>query len=205
MTIESIIAFSLALLIWALIPGPAIFAIVGRSMTTGLKSAFHLIVGILLGDIFYISIVLFGMSAIGKILGNLFIAVRMLGAAYLIFLGLRLWFKDTKFNQTFGSDKKASCYKSFFTGFTITLGNPKAILFHMGFLPTFFDLSVINVIDAFLIILIFMVMIGTSLVIYAYAASKARLFFGNQQRMRILNRGAGTILIGAGIAVATKK
>ena len=205
MTIESAIAFSLALLIWVLIPGPAIFAIVGRSLTTGLKSSLNLIVGILLGDIFYISIVLFGMAAIGKILGDLFFVIRMLGAAYLIFLGLRLWFKDSKFNRPVPTDEKANRYKSFLAGFSITLGNPKAILFHLGFLPTFFDLSVISVIDAFFIIIIFLVMIGSSFTIYAYAASKARLFFSDQRKTRILNRSAGTILIGAGIAVATKK
>jgi threonine/homoserine/homoserine lactone efflux protein len=52
MTFESAVAFSLALFIWVLIPGPAILAIVGRSLTTNLKSALKLIVGILLGDLF---------------------------------------------------------------------------------------------------------------------------------------------------------
>ncbi|MCG8637032.1 MAG: LysE family translocator [Desulfobacterales bacterium] len=206
MTIESVTAFSLALLVWVLIPGPAIFAIVGRSLTTGLKSSLNLIIGILLGDIFYISIVLFGMAAVGKILGDLFFVIRMLGAAYLIFLGLRLWLKDSKFNDSHPSaGGKSNRYKSFLAGFSITLGNPKAILFHLGFLPAFFDLSVINAIDALLIIVIFMVMIGSSLTIYAYAASKARLFFGNPRKARILNRFSGTILIGSGIALVTKK
>jgi threonine/homoserine/homoserine lactone efflux protein len=205
MTFESAIAFSLALLIWVLIPGPAIFAIVGRSLTAGLKSAIKLIVGILLGDLFYITIVLFGMAAIGKILGNLFIVIRMMGACYLIFLGLRLWFKDIEFENHVTNDKKVDRYKSFLAGFSITLGNPKAILFHLGFLPTFFDLSVINIVDAFLIIIIFVAILGSSLTIYAYAASKARLFFRDRRKILMLNRSAGTILIGAGIAVATKK
>ena len=205
MTYESAIAFSLALLIWVLIPGPAIFAIVGRSLTTGLKSSLKLIVGILLGDLFYITIVLFGMAAIGKILGDLFYVIRMIGASYLIFFGLRLWFKNSKFNNCVPNDEKPDHYKTFLAGFSITLGNPKAILFHLGFLPTFFNLSVINILDAFLIILIFVVVLGSSLTSYAYAASKARLFFKDQRKIRILNRGAGTILIGSGIAVASKK
>lgn len=72
MTIESILAFSLALIVWVIIPGPAIFAIVGRSLTTGIKPALKLIVGILLGDLFYITIVLYGIAAIGNIFGELF-------------------------------------------------------------------------------------------------------------------------------------
>ena len=205
MTIESAATFFLALLIWVIIPGPAIFAIVGRSLTTGLKSALKLIAGILLGDIFYMSIVLFGMAAIGKTLGDLFVVVRLMGAAYLVFLGLRLWFKDSRYGYSAPSGEKPDRYKSFLAGFSITLGNPKAILVHMGFLPTFFDLTVISVLDAFLIVLIFLTVLGSSLTVYAYAASKARLFFRDQRRIRILNRSAGTILIGAGIAVATRK
>ena len=205
MTFESAIAFSLALLIWVLIPGPAIFAIVGRSLTAGLKPALKLIIGILLGDLFYITIVLFGMAAVGKILGNLFVVIRMIGAYYIIFLGLRLWSKAPKFDSPVPYDEKPDRYKTFLAGFSITLGNPKAILFHLGFLPTFFNLSVISIWDAFLIILIFVAVLGSSLTIYAYAASKARLFFRDRRKILMLNRSAGTILIGAGIAVATKK
>lgn len=205
MTVESAIAFTLALLVWVAIPGPAIFAIVGRSLTTGLSSALKLIVGILLGDIFYISIVLFGMAAIGKILGDLFFVIRMMGATYLIFLGLRLWIKDSKFGRPASAAKTPDRYKSFLAGFSITLGNPKAILFHLGFLPTFFDMTMIRVWDAFLIILIFLAVLGSSLTIYAIAASRARVFFRDPRRIRILNRSAGTLLIGAGIAVAAKK
>ena len=60
MNFESAVAFTAALLVWVIIPGPAILAIVGRSVTSGFRSALKLIAGILLGDLFYISIALFG-------------------------------------------------------------------------------------------------------------------------------------------------
>ena len=204
MTLESAMAFSLALLVWVLIPGPAILAIIGRSLTQGFKSALLLIVGVLLGDLFYLTIVLFGLAAIGKIVGDLFYVIRLIGAIYLIILGLRLWFKDTEFQNDVPDEDKPDYYKIFLTGFSITLGNPKAILFHLGFLPTFFDLPAIDVPDAFCIIMMFLAVLGSSLIGYAYAASKARLFFNDRQKIRILNRGAGTILIGAGVTVAAK-
>ena len=90
MTVESAIAFFVALLVWVIIPGPAIFAIVGRSLTTDFRSALKLIAGILLGDMFYISIALFGLAAIGQILGDLFFVIRMLGAFYLMFFAVFL-------------------------------------------------------------------------------------------------------------------
>lgn len=205
MTVESAITFCLALLVWVIIPDPAVFAIVARSLIANLRSALELIAGILLGDLFYISIALFGLAAIGQILGGLFFVVKMLGAFYLVFLGLTLWFKDAKFNHSAAPTNKKGRYKSFLAGFSITLGNPKAILFHLGFLPMFFDLTVISVWDAFLIVLIFMIVLGSSLSIYAYAASKASLFFREQRRVQFLNRSAGVILICVGVAIATKK
>jgi threonine/homoserine/homoserine lactone efflux protein len=204
MTLESAMAFSLALLVWVLIPGPAILAIIGRSLTNGLASALLLIVGILLGDLFYLTIVLFGLAAVGKILGDLFYVIRLIGAFYLVILGLKLWLKDTEFKNDVPGKDKPDHYKIFLTGFSITLGNPKAILFHLGFLPAFFDLPAIGVPDAFCIMLIFLAVLGSSLTGYAYAASKARSFFDNKRKIRILNRGAGTILIGAGVTVAAK-
>jgi threonine/homoserine/homoserine lactone efflux protein len=204
MTFESAIAFSMALILWVLIPGPAILAIVGRSLTAGLKPALKLIMGILIGDLFYISIVLLGITAVGKILGEFFYIIRILGALYLVFLGIKLWFKAPKFHTPASTNGKPDHYQSFLSGFSITLGNPKAILFHLGFLPTFFDLSDISILDAVMIISIFVAILGGSLVFYAYSASKARLFFEDPKRNRLLNRGAGTMLIGAGVAVAAK-
>ena len=205
MTIESAITFFLALLVWVMIPGPAILTIVGRSLAIGFLPTLNLIVGILLGDVFYIFVALFGLAAIGKILGDLFYIVKIIGASYLIYLGLRLWFKDSGFDGSSRVVDKPDRYKSFLAGFSITLGNPKAILFHLGFLPTFFDLTAIGILDAFLIVLIFVAVLGSALTIYAYVASRARLLFTDRRKVRILNRSAGTILIGSAIAVAAKK
>ncbi len=205
MSIDSLITFCFALLIWVAIPGPAILAIIAKSLTSGLKSSLNLIIGILLGDVFYIALVLFGMAAIGKFLGEFFVFIRFAGALYLIYLGLSLWFKNTDLvGSTLKKDSRDE-YKNFLTGFSITLGNPKAILFHLGFLPTFFDLSALNIIDAFLIIFVFLAVLGTSLSFYALIATKVKFLVKDQQKIRILNRGAGTIFIGIGVALATKQ
>ena len=205
MTDESALSFALALVLWVFIPGPAILAIIGRSLTAGFGSSLKLIVGILLGDLFYLSLVLGGLAAVGKALGGVFLAIKMIGAVYLIFLGLQLWFKDPAAGRDLPDNEGAGHYKTFLAGFSITLGNPKAILFHLGFLPTFFNLPALTVRDALLIALIFISILGSSLVLYAYAAGRARRLFRDQRKMRLLNRGGGTLMIGAGIAVAVKR
>ncbi|MCG8401024.1 MAG: LysE family translocator [Firmicutes bacterium] len=204
MTLESCIGFILALLIWVAIPGPAILSVVGRSLSSGLKPAILLITGILLGDLFYMSLVLFGLTELGKVLGDFFVFIKIVGASYLIFIGLKMWTQTPEMlheQSATGSQKK---YGNFIAGFTITLGNPKAILFHLGFLPTFFDLQSLRFIDSLLIIVIFMCVLFSAFLAYALAANRARILFKERRSIIIMNRSAGAILIGSGITVATR-
>ncbi|ADK82125.1 LysE family translocator [Sediminispirochaeta smaragdinae] len=205
MTVESAIGFFLALLTWVIIPGPAIFAIISHSLAAGFKSALKLITGILIGDLFYMTLALAGLGAIGKLFGNVFFIVKIAGATYMIFLGIKLWMKDSKSSYSASADENPAGYKNFLTGISITLGNPKAILFHLGFLPTFFDLTAISMLDSFFIILIFMSVLGSALVAYAYTASRAGFFFKGQRKIRLIHRTAGTMLIGTGITLAVKE
>ncbi|PLX39174.1 MAG: hypothetical protein C0606_01120 [Hyphomicrobiales bacterium] len=205
MTQESALAFVLALLLWVVIPGPAIVMIVGRALGAGARHAVPLIAGILAGDVFYMMIVLFGLAAIGQLVGEFFIIVRMLGAAYLIYLGIQLWRRPVSAISAQAGDEKPNGIKSFIAGFGITLGNPKAILFHLGFLPTFFDLSRIGIVDALAIIGLFLAVLGSALVGYALLAGRARALFVEPARLRLVNRSAGALMVGAGVAILAKR
>jgi threonine/homoserine/homoserine lactone efflux protein len=205
MTLEMVSAFIAALLVWVLIPGPAVLMVVGRSLAGGFRSTFSLISGILLGDLFYMSMVFMGLIALGQLLGEIFVVVRILAALYLIYLGVSLWRKEPEAPSAAIAAKPGDALKSFATGFGMTLGNPKAILFHLGFLPTFFDLQALTLADAVLIIAIFLTMLGTAFALYAYAASKAGAFITDAGKRRVLDRASGTLLIGAGAAVLLKR
>jgi len=197
-------AFVAALLLWALIPGPAILMVVGRSLTSGFRSTLALIGGILLGDVFYMSLVFLGLAALGQVLGEFFVVVRVLAAIYLIYLGISLWRKDPK-RPLASRAASGDAFKSFLAGFGITLGNPKAILFHLGFLPTFFNLPTLSIVDMCLVMGVFVTVLGTAFAGYAFSASRAAAFFNSPSRMRLLNRTSGTLLIGAGAAVLVKR
>lgn len=205
MTMEMAVAFLMALLVWVAIPGPAILMVVGRSLSSGFRSALALIGGILLGDVLYMLLALFGLAAIGQLLGETFVVVRVLAALYLIYLGVSLWLADPQTQLARAGAAGGDTLRSFVTGFGLTLGNPKAILFHLGFLPTFFDLQALGVADAVAIIGIFIGVLGASLALYAYAASRATGFFRSPRRMRLLNRTAGGLLVGAGATVLLKR
>ncbi len=201
---DSALAFVATLLLWVLIPGPAILMVVGRSLSSGFWSTLTLIGGILLGDVFYMSLVFLGLAALGEILGEFFVIVRVLAAIYLIYLGISLWRRKPEMPsgpRSISGDR----VRSFLTGFGITLGNPKAILFHLGFLPSFFDLPALTVLEAITIVTLFVTVLGTAFAIYAFLASRAAGFFRKPGRIRILNRVSGVMLIGAGAAVLAKR
>ncbi len=204
MTLETAFAFVAALAVWVLIPGPAILMVVGRSLSSGFRSTAGLIGGILLGDLFYITLVFLGLAALGQILGEFFVVVRVLAAVYLIYLGIALWRKDPQ-KQIAAPATPGDTLKSFLTGFGVTLGNPKAILFHLGFLPTFFDMQSMTVLDALAVMGIFVAVLGAAFAAYAYAASRAGAVFKSPRKVRILNRASGTMLIGAGTAILLKR
>jgi len=204
MTLETALAFVAALTVWVLIPGPAILMVVGRSLSSGFQSTIGLIGGILLGDLFYMTFVFLGLAALGQILGEFFVIVRVLAAIYLIYLGISHWRRDPQ-KHIVAAAAPGDTLKSFVTGFGITLGNPKAILFHLGFLPTFFDLRSLSVPDTLAIMGMFVTVLGAAFTTYAYAASRAGRLFKDPRKMRILNRTSGTMLIGAGAAVLLKR
>ncbi|MGI9452867.1 MAG: LysE family translocator [Geminicoccaceae bacterium] len=124
---------------------------------------------------------------------------------FLIYWGIALWRKDPNKPPSATVAEPGDAFTSFVTGFRITLGNPKAILFHLGFLPTFFDLPALSLLDAVTIMVIFVVVIGTVLAFYAYAAGKVGALANDPRKMRVLNRCSGTLLIGVGATVLLKR
>ncbi len=205
MTLETTLAFIGTLLLLVLVPGPAILMVVGRSLTNGFRATFSLVAGILLGDLFYLTLVFTGLAALGQILGEFFVVVRILAALFLIYWGISLWRKNPQRQPPEATAEPNDAFMSFMTGFAVTLGNPKAILFHLGFLPTFFDLPALTHSDAVTIMAIFVMVIGTVLTVYAYAAGKVGALANNPRKMRVLNRCSGTLLIGVGVTVLLKR
>jgi len=92
--------------------------------------------------------------------------------------------------------------KTFLSGFLLTLGNPKVILFYLGLVPTFVGLATLSIADMGLLTAMFLSIFGGTLTAYAYAAARARRLFQSKAAMKRLNRGAGIVLIGTGGAVA---
>jgi threonine/homoserine/homoserine lactone efflux protein len=196
-------AFALALAIAVALPGPGIFAVVSCALGRGLRAALAMIGGIILGDLIYFYLAVLGMATLARSMGELFIAVKFAGAAYLVWLGVKLW-RERPADPAAVAAATQPGHRSLLGGFMVTISNPKTIAFYAGLLPTFIDLEKLSAGDAVAMGLIVILTVGLIPAAYAVAAAGSRRFFRSPARMRLLNRTAGTMLIGSGVTVAAR-
>jgi len=205
MSLVSIFSFAIAIFVLAVTPGPGIFAIISRSLASGFKTTLLMIAGCVTGDIIFLLFAIMGMSVIAQTMGTLFLLVKIAGAGYLIFLGIKIWIaKPVPAHLQQINGNKVIGYGNYLSGLGITLANPKVILFYCGFLPTFMDLESMTGFDIFLVTIVLAIVLSVVLISYSYLASSARLFFSSTRSVKWLNRTAGTVMISAGAAIAAK-
>lgn len=212
MDLFAVFGLASATFILAVIPGPGVFAVTTRSISAGLPSALVMSLGVLLGDILYILLTVYGLSVIATSLYGLFTVIRYAGSAYLIWLGISLFRTRIDFAGTPDLNGHVShtpvpltirsCLSSLLTGFSITLGNPKVIFFYLGFLPTFMDLTDLTHVDVLIVCCTSFSVSICVLSTYAYLADRSRRFFSSAKAKVRLNRTAGCVLAATGIALA---
>ena len=203
MSLLNIFAFSLAMFLLAITPGPGVFATISRALSSGFLNASFVVMGIVIGDIIFLLLAIFGLSAIASILGDFFILVKYLGGIYLLFLGYKILTSKEEETNLKGI-YELSWKKNFLTGLIITLSNPKVILFYLGFLPTFINLQTLTTIDIFIISSIVSIVLGGVMLAYAYSASSAKNLFKSKSSKRKMNIAAGSVMISAGAVLIIK-
>jgi threonine/homoserine/homoserine lactone efflux protein len=203
MTLPTVLTLAGAVFVLAITPGPGVAAGVGRALAFGLGPALAFTAGMLAGDALLLLLAIFGLAAIAEAMGELFTLVKIAGGVYLVWLGIKLWRLEP---APVGAQPQAGTgfWRSALGGFTLTLGNPKAIVFYAAFLPTVIDVARLDAGDIALTVtvvtaILFLVMFG-----YCSLAARARRLFQSRRAVGRLNRGAGTLMIGAGVAVATR-
>ncbi len=202
MGMETIVALFMVGFVIKATPGPGVFATVGRALFQGFGPTLVFIAGIMSGNLAYLVFAVAGLSVIAKEFGEFFFVVRLIGGGYLVYLGLMLWLRPRMSVET--APAQAGGHRmAYLSGLLLTFGNPKVILLYLGLLPTFVDATHLTVFDMGLLTVMFQGILGGTLCAYAYAAARARLLFRSERAMRRLNRGAGTVLIGTGGAMAS--
>ncbi|MBW4575609.1 MAG: LysE family translocator [Aphanothece sp. CMT-3BRIN-NPC111] len=202
MTFSSIVALFSAMIVLASIPSVSVFTVSTISAISGFIHGVFTTIGIVVGDIIFIIIAIWGLSFLAETMGNLFVLIKYLGGAYLMLLGIGLCRSKSKNVET-EEVVKSSLVSSFLTGLLITLGDQKATLFYLGFFPAFVDIYKISYFDTGIIIAITIVAVGGVKIGYAFMAHRARLLISFKIRKRI-NIAAGCVMLAVGIFLITK-
>lgn len=181
--------------LWA-VPGPVWVALLARALSGGFAAAWPLAAGVTLGDCLWPAVAIFGMGWVLSVYGAGLQVLRWAAAATFVVMGALL---ITKSGALMSADSKLTRpgkFAGFMTGVAAVIGNPKAILFYMTVLPGFFgDLSHLTAGDtaAILSVSVAVPLVGNLLL--ALFLGRARALLSNPQRVQMLNRISGVLLI----------
>ena len=140
LSLASVFALLGTMIVLAIIPSVSVLAVSARAAAFGFAHGMFTAFGIVIADIIFILLAVYGLALVAELMGEQFTLIKYIGGAYLIWLGISLWRTDSRVRKP-DEVKQSSLGSSFLTGFLITLGDQKAILFYLGFFPAFIDLS----------------------------------------------------------------
>ena len=203
LTPASIAALLGALIVLAAVPSLSVLTVTARAATFGFTHGLFTAIGIVVADILFIAVAIYGLTLVAELMGDQFRWIQYVGAAYLAWLGISMWRAETR-SRNADDVTRSTWLSSFLSGFLITLGDQKAIFFYLGFFPAFVDLSKMTPVDTLIIILIAIVGVGGAKLVYAYLADRAALVFKNSQALRGINRLAACIMIAVAVALLLK-
>jgi threonine/homoserine/homoserine lactone efflux protein len=203
MTLYGLLTFCAVYALTVASPGPGVAAVIARGLAHGMKGTPAFIAGFLAGDLVWFGIAATGLAALARTAATLFVAIKWAGVAYLLYLAYRLWTAPAE-RVAVAGDERQHGWRAFMASFTLTLGNPKAILFFLALLPTVIDLTTLNLLSIVEISLAMCLVQPAVLIVYALLAAKARTLFTTPSAVRRLNRSSGVAMAGAAVVVATR-
>ncbi len=203
MTLTAFLAYCAAITLAAATPGPAMFAVITNGVSRGFVRAFMAGIGVAAGDAVLVTLALLGLVALAQTFEWVFHLLKYAGAAYLVFLGVRMW-RAAASQSAKSQTSQAKLSRSFFLGASIALGNPKAILFHASIMPLILNLNTLTFADGLLVVAVVISVNILTMGLYAGLAGRASGWFKTPRRMRLMNRFAGSAMIGTGALIAAR-
>ncbi|GLQ78193.1 lysine exporter protein LysE/YggA [Mesorhizobium huakuii] len=204
MDLATILAFAAAFFVFAASPGPDNMTIVARTISSGAASGIAYGAGTVLGILIFLMLAAFGLSIIAAKMAIVMTVLRYCGAAYLIWMGIRLWTAVPVVPELQPVSGRRGLLKIFATGVALNLGNPKMPLFYVALLPNVVGASLTS---AHLGILVAVIVAVEIVVIggHVLLAGRARSLLRTPRIVRRVNRAAGGVMIGAGVAVVATR
>jgi len=190
-----------ALVILFLTPGPVWIAIIARTVSGGVKSGMSLVLGVSLGDLLWPIMAYFGLELLISLYSDILILVRYMAAIILVIMGIQTILASRKGIKANDDLTKSGFFAGFTAGLIAVTANPKATLFYLTLLPSFFNFGEIGLTDLAIIsgISFAVPMLGNVLMILFLA--KAKTFLSSPSAVRVTNIISGILLVVVGIVI----
>ncbi len=197
MALDTWLAFLAATAVMLAIPGPTILLVIGQALGGGTRAAVPLVAGVALGDLTAMTLSLAGLGALLAASATLFTVLKFFGAAYLVWLGIRMW------RAPVGDAAAApvGARRAFRDAYVVTALNPKSIAFFVAFVPLFAPFLP----QAIVLVASFVTLAALNAAIYALLAARLSGAVARPSVRRVFNRAGGTLLVGAGVATAAMR
>lgn len=204
MTLPLYLAFIVAASVLLVFPGPTVLMVIGYGLTEGRKSVWSLVTGVCLGDAVACAGSLAGLGALLSASAAAFTVVKVVGAVYLVWLGIGMLRSG---NDAAVSPAPCPAGRKFVHAFTVTVLNPKTILFFVAFLPQFVSPAAPALPQLALLGTTFVLLGAVNTTAYALLAGTIGGRIRDPRFVGTLRRVGGGSLIGAGVltAVAVKR
>lgn len=205
LSIADLSLYAFALLVLFLTPGPVWVAIVARSLSGGFAAAWPLAFGVAVGDAFWPLLAVLGVSWLVEEVDGLMTVLRYGAAAFFLYLGIQIIRHADRTISTDSRLTRPGVLAGFLAGVAVILGNPKAILFYMGMLPGFFDLTQITRTDIAAIVALSMLVPFIGNLFFAALVHRLRDILRTPNALKRVNIFAGILLllVGGYLTVST--
>lgn len=197
------IAFVAASAALLLIPGPTILLVLSYAISQGRQVALATVAGVALGDLIAMTVSLLGLGAVVLASTTLFSILKWIGAAYLVYLGFKLYLSATTASlDQVGKVGEATAKSVFTHAATVTALNPKSIVFFIAFVPQFIDAKSALLPQFIVLITTFVILAAINALAYAILADKLRKRIADPSVLAWFSKIGGGTLIGMGVFTA---
>lgn len=204
MSPDRLLAFAAMSLLLIVVPGPSVLFTVGRALSLGRRAALSSVLGNAIGAYVLVVAVAFGVGALVERSVVAFTVLKLAGAAYLVYLGVKAWRQRGSLPVTIGGETPRGGIRTLWEGFAVGLANPKTIVFFAAVLPQFVDPDLGHVVGQMMLLgLIFVGIALASDSAWGLGAAVARDWFARSpRRLAAVSRIGGLSMIGLGVTVA---
>lgn len=211
MTLTTYLAYVTATILILMTPGPTVLLVISQSLAGGRARGMRMVAGVALGDMTSMTFSFAGLGALLAVSATLFFVLKLCGAAYLIWMGIRLWREGVHVGdkdmepgrERIGpSAAEPSGRTLFVRAYLVTATNPKAIAFFVAFVPQFVNHQVAVLPQLALCGATFVVLAAFNVAGYAWLAGSLRERFKSPRVLKLLGRTGACALMAAGVMTA---